>query len=209
MKKSFYRPVFATKDDLAKYFSFKPASESDNVRLDKAWELYKTNYKGHGCLGCCAEMLTATTNSSKTTISNAGRVDCFIKYKSASGYVVPVSCERKTNGGRVETVENEFSKAEHIEGKYVVYSLDVCNSSTSGKRRYVPAVVIPRLQFLEKLIEFKAIKKVYKYTEEGERYLDGYGIQSSSKQLYAWLSDWPIVYDRNAVYSDEDFEGLE
>lgn len=210
MKKSYYRPAFSTKEALAEYFSFKPASASDEVRLDKAWALYQTNYKGHGCLGCCAEMLTATTNSTKVTISNTGRIDCHIKFKSSSGYVIPVSCERKTNGGRIETIEGEFSKAEHIEGKYIVYSLDICNTSTSGKRRYVPAVVIPRLLFIEKLIEFNAIKKVYKYVEEtGERYLDGYGIQASSKKLYAWLADWPIVYDRNAVYCDDDFEGLD
>ena len=57
--------------------------------------------------------------------------------------------------------------------------------------------------FIDKLIEFKAIKAV---NRNGE--LEGYGIQASSKKLYNWLADYPIVYDRNAVYCDEDFEGL-
>lgn len=194
---------FDTKEDLARYFDFHSCSDLDDLRLATAWALYVQGYKGDGVLGCVAEVLSATTHSVKTTVSNTGKVDCFIKYRTPSGAVVPVSCERKTNGGRIETVASDFSKAERMQGKYVVYSLDICNSSTSGKRRLVPAVVIPRQLFIEKLLEFNAVKAV---NRNGQ--LEGYGIQASNKQLYLWLLDYPIVYDRNAVYSDEDFEGL-
>lgn len=194
---------FNSIDELARYFDFHSASELDDLRLSTAWALYKQGYKGDGVLGCVAEVLSATTHSIKTTVSNTGKVDCFIKYRTASGAVVPVSCERKTNGGRIETVANDFSKAEKMQGKYVVYSLDICNSSTSGKRRLVPAVVIPKQLFIEKLIEFNAVKAV---NRNGQ--LEGYGIQASNKKLFQWLLDYPIVYDRNAVYSDDDFEGL-
>lgn len=198
------KPIFHDAFELAEYFSFTPVSDSDVKRLGKAWDMYVTNYRADGCMGCVAEMLSATSGSKKATVSNSGRADCHIKYRTASGAVVPVQCERKTNGGRIETFETEFSKAEQMSGKFVIYSMDICNSTTSNLRRYVPAVVIPRKLFIEKLQEFKAVKAM---RHGGE--VDGYGIQVSKKALYLWLADWPIVYDRNAIYSDEDFEGLE
>lgn len=198
------KPIFYSIPDMCKYFNFKIETKADLTRANKAWEMYITDYRGDGCMGCIAEMLTATKNSKKMHISNSGRVDCFIKYRAESGAVVPVSVERKTNGGRIRTFETEFSDAEEMSGKYVVYSMDVCNSSTSNKRRHVDAVVIPRKLFVEKLAEFNAIKKVNR-----NGVLEGFAIQVSSKKLYDWLMDWPIVYDRNAVYSDDDFDGLE
>ena len=126
---------FKTPEELAHYFKFVPNSKADEERLAKAWEMYTTNYRGDGCMGCCAEMLTATSHSKKNTVSNAGRTDCFIKHRTAAGVVIPVAVERKTNGGRIETIETDFSKAERVLGKYVVYSLDVCNSGTGNVRR--------------------------------------------------------------------------
>jgi len=198
------KPIFKDKKELSVYFSFHPMTDEDEVRLEKAWRMYCGDYRGDGVMGACAEMLSATPHSKKTTISNSGRNDNYINYRTASGHIIPVSCERKTSGGRIQTFESEFSKAEHIQGKFVIYSMDVCNSTTSYKRRYVPAVVIPRKLFVEKLEEFNAIKAVNK-----NHVLDGYAIQVSSKKLYNWLLDWPIVFDRTAVYSDDDFEGLE
>ena len=198
------KPIFKNAEELANYFNFEVKSTNDALRLAKAWKMYVTDYRGDGCMGSCAEMLTATSGSKKATISNAGKMDCFINYRSASGHVVPVSAERKTSGGRIQTFETEFSKAEQIQGKYVVYSMDVCNKNTGYIRRYVPAVVIPRKLFIQKLIEFGAIKEM-----KHGGIVDGYGIQVTKKEWFLWLSDWPIVYDRNAIYSDDDFEGLD
>lgn len=199
-----YKPMFKNPDALASYFHFTVKTEQDEERLFSAWWAYTHDYKGCGVMGCVAELLTATPNSNKTTISNPGKVDCFVKLRTESGHVVPVAVERKTNGGRVQTVESELSKAEKMVGRYVVYSMDVCNSTTSGLRRRVPAVVIPRELFLSKLKEFNAIKAV-----RHNGVIDGYAIQVSNKRWYEWLLDWPVVYDRDAVYSDDDFEGLE
>ena len=198
------KPIFNTPEDLAQYFNFRPLTSEDGIRLEKSWKMYITNYRGDGCMGACAEMLSATPHSKKTHISNTGRIDTYINYRTASGHVVPVACERKTSGGRIETIESEFSKAERMEGRYVIYSLDVCNSGTNYLRRCVPAVVIPRRLFVEKLYALNAVKPINK-----NHALDGYGIQATSKKLFLWLSDWPIVFDREAVYSDDDFEGLE
>jgi hypothetical protein len=197
------KPIFSNREQLAKYFHFVPKSDKDVKRLDKAWAMYITDYKGPGCMGCIAEVLSATTHSKKEPVSNTGRPDCYIKFRTESGAVIPVIVERKTNGGRVKTLETEFSKAEEMSGKFVVYSMDVCNAATSNLRRRVEPVVIPRKLFMEKLVEFKAIKAV---NRNGE--LEGFAIQVSKKAFYEWLLDWPVVYDRNAVYCDDDFEGL-
>lgn len=198
------KPIFENPLELANYFDFVVMSDEDAIRLDKAWNIYLSNYKGDGCMGCVAEMLTATAGSKKATISNAGKIDCRILYRSARGYVIPMAVERKHNGGRIRTFESEYSKAEEMVGRYVVYHLDICNSNTQYLRRYVPAVVIPRTLFVAKLNEFNAIKAVNR-----NHVLEGYGIQCSSKKWFQWLAEYPIVYDRNAVYCDDDFEGLE
>lgn len=198
------KPIFKDSVEMCDYFNFVAETPEDVKRVTKAWEMYTTNYRGDGCMGCVAEMLTATRHSKKMYISNSGRIDCRVNYRAASGVVVPVAAERKYNGGRIRTFETEFSAAEKMAGRYVVYSMDVCNAATSYKRRFVPAVVIPRKLFLEKLEQFNAIKKVNRHGE-----LEGFAIQVSSKKLFDWLLDWPIVFDRNAVYSDDDFEGLE
>ena len=202
------KPTFKTAVDMCHYFNYFPTSDMDYRRIDKAWWMYVNDYKGPGCMGCIAEMLTATTNSTKETISNPGANDCWIKYRTENGYIVPVQCERKTSGGRVSTFENELSKAETITGKYVIYSMDVCNKNTGYLRRYVPAVVIPRVLFMQKLDEFKAIKAMY-HKRNGISQCDGYGIQVTKKDWFLWLAEYPIVYDRNAVYCDDDFIGLE
>lgn len=198
------KPIFKDSVEMCAYFNYVAESKEDRERVKKAWEMYKSDYRGAGVMGCLAEMLSATKHSNKEFISNTGRADCYLRFRAASGAVIPVSFERKTNGGRIRTLETEFSKAEKMSGRYVVYSLDICNAATSHKRRHVAAVVIPRKLFVEKLAEFNAIKAVNRHGE-----LEGFAIQASSKKLFDWLTDWPIVYDRNAVYSDDDFEGLE
>lgn len=209
------KPTFSNPMELAEYYSFVVKTKKDAERLCKAWSMYSMDYKGDGCMGCVAEMLTATKNSVKDTVSNAGKADCYIRYRTANGSVIPVSCERKTNGGRVSTIQTEFSKAEKMVGKFVVYSLDLCNSTTCNKRRYVPAVVIPKTLFLNKLTEFGALRELTRSIKDKEtneiigKYTDGIGIQANNKEWFLWLSDYPIVYDRDAIYCDDDFEGLE
>jgi hypothetical protein len=188
------KPSFDTKAALARYFKFTPATERDEARLEKAWAMYTADYRGDGCMGCVAELLTATKNSGKKAVSTANAVDCYVRFRAKSGKVIPVAAERKTNGGRVSY---------DMKGKYVVYSMDICNATTSNLRRRVPAVVIPKALFMAKLEEFGAIKAVNKHGE-----LDGYAIQPSKKAWYEWLLEWPIVYNRDAVYCESDFEGL-
>lgn len=196
--------MFENKEELASYYKFIVKTSQDALRLEKAWHMFLTNYKGDGCMGCINEILTATSHSKKAHVSNAGKHDCYIKFRTADGKIIPVPCERKTNGGRIQSFESEFSKAEKMTGRYVIYSMDVCNSGTNYVRRHVDPVVIPMQLFIDKLYEFNAVKAINKGGE-----LNGFGIQVTCKPLYLWLCDWPVVYDRDAVYTDEDFEGLE
>ena len=159
---------------------------------------------GCGCMGAVAEVLSCTKGSKKVYVSKAGRKDTYILFRYPSGAIVPTAAERKTNGGRIRTEESAYRPAEEIKDRYVVYSLDVCNSGTGNKRRHVPAVVIPREVFMSKLNEFGALKEM---RHNGR--VDGIGIQATSKLWFEWLESWPIVYDRNAVYSADDFDGLE
>ena len=195
---------FSSLEEMARYFNFIAQTENDVIRLKAAWNCYVTNYRGDGNYGCIAEILTATPHSNKRTVSNSGHVDCRILWKSESGRVVPVSVERKTNGGRIETVETEFSVAEKMSGKFVVYSMDICNSGTSYLRRHVDAVIVPKTLFLAKLKEFGAIKTV---RHNGQ--IDGYAIQVTCKPWYLWLSEYPVKYERDRVYMASDFIGLE
>ena len=196
--------TFKNADDMCRYYRFSINSDKDAERVEKAWYIYVHGYKGDGKFGCIAEMLRAPSGSSKTTVSNPGKFDEYIKFRTASGAVIPVGCESKTNGGRIQTFETELSKAEYMTGRYVIYSMDVCNSCTGGLRRRVPAKVFPKQLFIEKLYELGAVKAI---NHKGK--CTGYGIQVSSKKFYEWLSDWPILFDRDAVYCDDDFMGLE
>ena len=196
--------TFADQAAMLRYYHFTVNNDNDAERARKAWNIYLYGYKGDGKFGCIAEMLRAPSGSSKTTVSNPGKFDEYIKFRTVSGAVIPVGCESKTNGGRIQTFETEYSKAEKLAGRYVIYSMDVCNSCTGGLRRCVPAKVFPRQLFIEKLYELGAVKTI---NHKGK--CTGYGIQVSSKKLYEWLDEWPILFDRDAVYSDDDFEGLE
>ena len=195
---------FTCMEDLAAHYGFEVKTAQDMTRLDKAWRMYLEQYRGDGCNGCISEVLGATSGSNKSTVSNSGRADTHIKWRTASGRIDYIAAEWKTNGGRLETIESEFSRAERLEGRFVIYSLDICNAGTNHQRRHVPAVVIPRRLFVAKLAEINGIKAINKHGA-----LDGYGIQATSKKWYQWLLEWPIVYDRDAVYTADDFEGLE
>lgn len=195
--------TFNSKEEVAKYFDFIVMTKADEIRLEKAWSMWVEKYRADGVVGCMAEMLTATPNSKKSTISNAGKTDCFIRYRTENGIIVPVRCESKINGGRIQTIESEYSKAEEINGKFIVYRFDICNANTSNLRRHCPPLVFPRVEFVNYLYTHNLVKKVNHKSKTV-----GYAIQVTSKAWFEFLSDYPIVWDRTAVYSDNDFDGL-
>lgn len=146
-----------------------------------------------GKRGKAFELENARKGSKKTYVAKPGEADGSAKFR-INGKIKYIKAEFKTNGGRVE----DIAKSE-----FCVYRLDICNSSTSGVRRYVPAVIIPSKIFLDFLYANNLVKAINRHGE-----LDGYGIQASSKKLYLALLNWCIPYDKNTVYTYEDFEGL-
>lgn len=107
--------------------------------------------------------------------------------------------EVKTNGGRVNTLLDGTNKV-----PYVIYAMHLCNSTTGGKLREIPQVIIPTPLFCAKLIEFGALKQV-----RHNGVVDGIAIQPSNKAWFEWLLDYPMVYDKTLTWHEDDFEGLE
>ena len=76
------------------------------------------------------------------------------------------------------------------------------NTEAWDELREIDPVVIPTEVFLNALDRFGATKSTNgKNPEEA--------IQVSSKKFFDWLLDWPIPFEPDLVYTEEDFEGLE
>lgn len=172
---------------------------------------YLSNPADDGRNGRAFEIACSRKLSKKTTVAAQGRTDVFIKMiKNGRTIYVPAEC--KTNGGRITDLligENHSD--------FVIYRLQVVQKHKATKsapaweeERNLPALIIPTDLFLQVLEECKAIKEI---AHNGV--VDGLAIQCSSKKLYVRLKDYAdnyggsVVFDREAVYDFEEFEGLE
>ena len=162
------------------------------IREEKIKSLL-SNTKDDGRYGKCFELEEARKGSTKITVAGVGEKDGTAKF-NINGEIKYVDVEFKTNGGRIEDISLY---------EYVVYRLDICNVSTSHKRRYISPVIIPSKIFLDFLYRNNLVKAINK-----NGVLDGYGIQASSKKLYNALLEWVIPYDKDTIYTKEDFEDL-
>lgn len=140
--------------------------------------------------------LSARLHDGKVALQ--GEKDTTIRFE-VNGKIRYIDGECKTNGGRVDTLLDGSNKA-----PFVIYAMHLCNSTTKGKLREVPAVIIPTELFCTKLREFGALKEI---RHNGK--VDGIAIQPSNKAWYEWLLDYPMVYDKSVTWTYEDFEGLE
>lgn len=131
-------------------------------------------------------------------VAKQGEVDTTIRFE-INGKIRYIAGEVKTNGGRVNTLLDGSNKA-----PFVIYAMHLCNSTTKGKLREIPAVIIPTELFCAKLREFGALKEV-----RHNGVVDGIAIQPSNKAWYEWLLEYPMVYDKTLTWHEEDFDGLE
>lgn len=169
------------------------ANENDPGRHGKAFEL------------SCARSL-----SKKDRVSAQGKFDNYIRF-SRNGKDSYVGAEAKTNGGRVEALLSGENKA-----KFVIYRLTTVQKHKATKStpawvepRVVPALIIPTALFLQMLKECNALKEM-----RHGGIVDGIGIQPTSKKMYerltAYGENYPdLLFDREAIYEDWMFEGLE
>jgi hypothetical protein len=146
-----------------------------------------------GGYGKVAEILSKSNGSNARNYAKQGKADCFVWIEDENGKRHRYTAECKTNGGRIEALMTPKAP------KFVVYSMDLCNSTTKGKRRVVEPRVIRTELFLAKLAEFKAIKETKGKHNE-------LAIQPSKKAFYEWLLDYPVTYDPNETYYESDFD---
>lgn len=139
-----------------------------------------------GAAGCIREIVNGKSDGSKqTTVSKQGKADCFV-YIGSRRY----KAEYKTNGGRIGSLFEKNAP------KFVVYELDICNSSTSNKRRQLEPVILRTETFIAILQECNAIKSTNgKHPEPA--------IQSSSLKMFEALEGL-TAYDANYHYDEGD-----
>lgn len=169
-------------------------------------EKYLRNDRDDGRFGRAFELSCARPLSNKTTVAKQGATDVSVKFRTPKGVrYVPAEC--KTNGGRIDSLLDGSNKS-----RYVVYMMDTIQrhkaTKTRGEwtevRRLEKPVIIPTQLFIETLKRFNALKEV-----RHGGVVDGIAIQVSSKKLYEWLLDYPVVFDREYTYEEWEFEGLE
>lgn len=165
-------------------------------RISTAWKILD-NDNDDGKFGRIFELFNATANSRKTHVSTAGETDNYIKWKGENK-TVNRPAESKTNGGRIGEM---IKRLESGKDTFLIYSMDICNSSTSGIRREIAPIICLFSVFYKCLLDCNAIKRT-----NGKQ--DEFAIQVSSKKLFERLSVYSLSYDPNRTYCKEDFEGL-
>ena len=166
----------------------------NNARAEKMQKYYEGRDVDSGWFGRITELSIHTTKSRKTRVAKQGKADTHIKFEK-NGKIQYLPCEVKTNGGRISSLYEKNAP------KFVIYSMNVSNSLCK-EPRIIPPVVIKTNDFLQLLEDCNAIKNTNGKNDE-------LAIQAISKKLYERLLDYPITYDENAIYTEDDFEGLE
>lgn len=194
-----------TEDELRIMFLSGKPTKYDVERF-KAAKRYNSNEADSGRNGRIHELEKRYAYSKRTKQARDVSRDDSIRFRTEEGKIVYYALESKTSGGRVDSLISGLNKS-----KFIVYSMHFIQKHKATKtrpawneEREIDAVVIPTELFLSKLYEFKAIKTV---NHNGKP--DGLAIQVSNLRWFEWLLDYPIMWDREAIYCVDDFEGLE
>ena len=172
-------------------------TKAESIRIANIERYARNIGTDPGAAGRIFELSCASKYSRKTAVAKQGETDLYIKFGKGS-----VKAECKTNGGRIEALYAPNAP------RFVIYKLDFVQKHKAGKHtaaydeeRHIDPVVIPTALFLAKLEEFGAIKSTNGKNPE-------LAIQPSSKKWFEWLLDWPIAYNPEWRYTEDDFEGL-
>lgn len=158
--------------------------------LEAAIRPVNTDFGGYGKV---AEILSKSNGSNARNYAKQGKADCFVWIEDENGKRHRYTAECKTNGGRISSLRGKNAP------KFVVYSMDLCNSTTKGKRRVVEPKVMRTEFFLDLLDSLGATKRTNGAHDEE-------AIQPSNKGLYLALLDYPVTYDPNETYYESDFD---
>lgn len=167
-------------------------NKTDNTKRQVIEGLLDSVTRNPGAYGCIMEIMCG--GSRKKFVSAEGKPDMYFYFNGER-----LQAECKTSGGRIGSLLYGDNKA-----KFIVYSMDVCNTGTSGKLRHIDPVIMPVKMFIDLLIDCNAVKAINK-----SGVFDDWGIQVTSKELYLRLSEYPILFSPGAHYTDADFEDLE
>lgn len=184
--------------------------QAENIRKAKIAEYAQINAfqapkigLDNGAFGRLKELANTSRNSIKTSVSAQDQHDNDKFVIGRDGKKHRAEIESKVNGGRIDHIL-EMAQSANTEYKFVVYTLQVCNANTSGKTRACEDVIIPAKLFIEKLVEFGAIK-----TNKLNGVLRGYSIQHTKKAWYEWINEYPVKYNPDDIYEWWMFDGLE
>ena len=177
--------IYGTQEELLQACNFTIHGANDRLKADKAWARYVSDVKNGnpGAQGNASEVLSRRPGSRKTRVSGVRESDISFRLDGRL-----VKAERKTSGGRIDDITLDF----------VVYSIDLKNSTGD---KYISPRIMRTEDFLSALYSLGAVKKINK-----NGVLSGYGIQVSSRKLWAWLED-QLEFNREWDYYSEDFEG--
>jgi len=147
------------------------ANENDSGRYGKAFEI---------------ALKTATNN----TVAGHNKTDKKMAIIDNNGKKHFASVEIKTNGGRIDDINNS---------DYIIYAMDICNSTTKGNRRIAEPIIMKTETFMAILKKCGAIKTVNK-----GGMLDGYAIQVSNKAFYEAMVNYPNKFILGKTYHESE-----
>lgn len=150
----------------------------------------------NGAYGKSLELTLTRDKSLKTRVSKEMNSDNYFSYNNGEK-IVAKPVEVKTNGGRIGKIYDRYKKGHN---GYIIYQLNVCNSTTKNQLRYTEPLIMTYETFINALEKCGAIRTLKK---NGVSEL---AVQPSNKAWYEFLLDYPVLYDVNEVYSDIDFE---
>ena len=176
---------------ITKFLSELKDNKTDNAKRENIMFYFERVHINAGAYGCILEIMQG--GKRKKEVAKQGKNDIYFYLNGKR-----VKAESKTSGGRIGSLLDGSNESD-----YIVYSLNVCNKNTSGKERNVDPVIMPVKMFIDLLVDCNAIKAINKEGKFSE-----WGIQCSSKELYERLLDYPITFDPEYHYTDDDFEGL-
>lgn len=165
-----------------KIFGMEISSSYDKMRQDLALKYLANAQNDCGAFGRIDELLSRTHGSRKVTVAKQGQADISV-WVDGKRY----NAERKTNGGRISGIKS----------RYVVYSLDICNSTTKNKRRVLEPMVFSLEGFLEILETAGAIKCTNGKNPEQ-------AVQPSSLKMFRLMEQYGVPFDINRKYTADE-----
>lgn len=154
----------------------------DAKRKEKALYYLSRADINSGAFGRIDELLSRKHHSKKTEVATQGKDDTSVTVNGKN-----YGAERKTNGGRISGIKS----------RYVVYSLDICNSTTGNKRRTLEPMVFSLEGFLEILETAGAIKCTNGKKPEQ-------AVQPSSLKMFRLMEQYGTPFDIDRNYSADE-----